>query len=150
MERLDFKRSSWFFRNSARFAGTGSFHAHECWRINGDAKKAVNSAKQVDWFSGGSVAFVDFSSGQDNLKNSTTISDVQQFLLDRGMVMYKTNKAQTMPVKDAAANDDEVKKVADAIANGEIIASAPCDAMYNSWSDDDIEKLSSVLDEIYS
>jgi hypothetical protein len=64
--------------------------------------------------------------------------------------MYKTNKAQTMPVKDAAANDDEVKKVADAIANGQTVASAPCDAMYNSWSDDDIEKLSSVLDEIYS
>ncbi|MNF77477.1 hypothetical protein D3C84_596250 [compost metagenome] len=50
-----------------RFAGTGSVHAAQCWHSNGCARKAVDSAKDLDPFSGGEVKFFELASGNHNL-----------------------------------------------------------------------------------
>lgn len=132
----------------ARFTGSGAKFAHDCWQVNNDAQLAVDSAKKQDWFSGGTVTYFDFDSGQHNLLNSTTLKNVQTQLLE-GFVMYKNNYGQPIPAREATDNDSEVQSIFEKIAQGEMSANAPCEAMYSSWTDNEIKELHAVLDDIF-
>ncbi len=133
----------------ARFAGSGSIPANNCWVKHGDAKKAVDSANKIDWFSGGTITFMDFVSGDNNLQNSATIHDVNERILTSGKVMFKTN-AKIVPITEAAVYDAEVRDIIGQVSDGKLTANAPCDAMYNTWDEDSINKLTAVFDEIFS
>lgn len=136
----------------ARFAGSGSLHAFNCWTVNKDAKKAIESAKTFDVYSGGEVKFLDFSSGVNNLKNSSNLKELHVFFAKEGMVMYKnasTNQSKILSIKEAAANDPAVQQLAIDLASGKISASAPCDAMHNTWSKEKVNELNTALKGIF-
>lgn len=134
----------------ARFAGSGARFAHDCWQVNNDAKLAVNSAKQKDWFSGGTVAFFDFGSGQHNLLNSISMKEVKTQLLG-GFVMYKfINSGQPIPALEAAERDPEVKALLDKVTEGKISVNAPCESMYTPWTESEINEFNAVLDDIFA
>ncbi len=133
----------------AKFAGTGAVPANFCWIENKDAKQAVESAKKYDVFSGGDVTFFEFKTLNNNLKNTITIREVNRRLsIGEGTVVNKNN-FQATPILDAAAKDDNVRNVMAQLADGTVTASAPCDAMYGTWDDEDIETLTSVFDRIF-
>lgn len=148
-ERQDIKRDGGFF------AGTGSRFAYECWAENACAKRAVESAKQFDFSSGGEVKWVDFTTGEHNLfspMRDVHVSDVSRALATRGSVMeIAVNNAIRPPFKlaDLAANDAELKNVQGKIASGEISPLAPCDGMYSEWSESDKSKLKGVLSDVF-
>lgn len=133
----------------ARFAGSGSMHAHTCWKSNRNARLAVDSAKLMDVFSGGEVKYLD-SYRNTNVNNSVTVSDVEALISKKGMVMYKTTKPNAPVAIDvAAANDPSVKTVLDQISTGASTVNAPCDSMHNTWSDSDKNKLRQTLTKIF-
>lgn len=134
----------------ALFAGSGAYHAHTCWTVNADALKAVESAKNVDLFSGGDVKHVIFACGSHNVGNTATIDDVHQMLVMKGTVMYHKNPKVGSPVLEAAANDKELQKVVDAITSGALSADAPCDSMYSAWSAQEVRALETALDIVLS
>lgn len=135
----------------AKFAGTGAKPANFCWKENKDAKQAVESAKKHDVFSGGNVTFFEFTTLDNNLKNTITIQEVNRRLsVGEGMVMNKNDFQTATPIMEAAANDENVRNVMAQLADGTITASAPCDAMYGTWNDEDIEKLTTVFDRIFA
>lgn len=131
----------------ARFAGTGSRHAFLCWNANGCAKKAVESAKIMDCYSGGEVKYLHCVTLQHNLSNSVSFQIVGTKFLEKGMIMYKGNGAGVIPFKEAAANDSAVERLRQDIASGKAVASAPCDAMYNSWTPAEKSRLGRVLNQ---
>ncbi|MEI6745949.1 MAG: hypothetical protein WCL34_08305 [Methylococcaceae bacterium] len=132
----------------ARFAGSGAKFARDCWLVNNNAQLAVNSAKQKDWFSGGTVAFFDFCSRQHNLLNSISIKEVQTQLLG-GFVMYK-NTGQPIPAREAAERDPEVKALLDKVVQGQVTVSAPFEFMHTPWTEREKAELYSVLDDIFA
>ncbi|BAU39131.1 hypothetical protein APT_02049 [Acetobacter pasteurianus NBRC 101655] len=132
----------------AMFAGTGASQASVCWKQNCDAMKAVNSAMAVDKFSGGMVKHLVFGCGSNNLSETATIADVGRLLGTRGTVMY-TNKPKMIPISEAVANDLNVSSAVGKLSTGEHVPTAPCDAMYSSWSDEDKEKMQAALREIF-
>lgn len=132
----------------ARFAGSGAIQASVCWNQNCDAVKAVNSAMAVDKFSGGTVKYLDFESGSNNLSETATIADVGRLLGTKGNVMY-TNKSKLIPVKEAAVLDANVAAAVEQLSTGAHVPTAPCDAMYSSWSEKDKKKMQSVLKKIF-
>ncbi len=151
-----FKERQDIMRDGGFFAGSGSRHAFQCWSVNKDAVKAVQTAKTFDFSSGGEVKFVDFVSGKHNLFSPTkdvTIEDVGRALATRGSVMeIAVNTAETKaPFKlaDLAANDEALKDVQGKIASGEISPTAPCDGMYSEWTDAQKSKLKGVLSDVF-
>jgi hypothetical protein len=136
--------------DDARFAGSGAFFAHGCWTVNGCARRAVESAKVVDPLSGGEVKFFELNSGENNLRNTASILDVEQAIVTRGYIMYTNSPApKEIPVLEAAANDARVEELCKGIANGDIHASAPCDSMYNDWTAEDKTRLRAALGQVF-
>lgn len=131
----------------AFFAGSGAIHAHTCWNVNGDAMRAVETAKTTDICSGGEVKYLEFSTGANNVTNASSIDDVHNMLVTRGWVMHHNKPGQAVSAPVAAANDAEVKKVLTQIASGTLSASAPCDAMYRDWTPEELEALDRALDK---
>jgi hypothetical protein len=144
---LLFSKGTGIKHQDAVFAGSGALHAHACWSANRDAKRAVNSAKTQDIFSGGPVKYLVFSCGSNNLNETTSMRDVCRLLATKGMVMYTNSNAPShAPVDQAATQDPNVQQVVNDLSSGALAATAPCEAMYTAWSSDEIQKLRSVLE----
>lgn len=137
-------------QDGLRLAGTGSIHALSCWKVNKDPCKAIATASQTDVFSGGEVKFFDAKNGSSNLNNFATLDEMHRDLLSRGTVMYKQSPSQTIPIKDAAKNDPEVRALVQGVESGAISASAPCDSMHNRWPQNKIEELHEALSKIFA
>jgi hypothetical protein len=151
--QIVFESGQDIYPNEARFAGTGAFHAYNCWQVNGCPRKAVNSAKIVDIYSGGEVKYLVFSSKDTNVSNSTGVKDLHQMLATKGMVMYTNGFNGYQPgyvlgIEDAAKSDPEVAKIKDQIASGAVVASAPCGAMYNDWTEESKAKLEAAIKSV--
>lgn len=80
-----------------------------------------------------------------------TPNKVQEDIVSKGWVMYKDSTSRAISINEASANDPEVQSIVNKITSGKVIASAPCDAMYNyAWTDSEVEQLDSVLDKIFA
>lgn len=134
---------------NALFAGTGATQARTFWAATKDAKLAVESAKSMDPFSGGSVKYLEFTNGKNNLSETATIEDVGRLLATEGTVMYVANENRVfaVPVSDAEAKDTNVRQVVEQLKAGDVAATAPCSAMYNEWSQNEISELHAALDK---
>lgn len=132
---------------NARFAGTGAYHAHLCWRANQCARQAVESAKAEDKLTGGQVKFIELRDGNNNLTNNGTIHTVVKDIVDRGWVMY--NGKASIQLDEAIANDQRVADVVRKVASGAAVPSAPCDSMYNKWNDEDKARLKAALSQVF-
>jgi hypothetical protein len=134
---------------NARFGGSGAIHARACWSVNADARRAVETAKLVDPHTGGTIKFLDFTTGQGNFSSAVAFDAIREAFLQRGMVMYMNSTKSIVPVDVAAHQDPQVLALRDKVAAGQISMSAPCHTMYNEWSDKDRERLDEVLDRIF-
>lgn len=141
-------------RDGGWFAGSGSRYAYVCWAKNKDPHRCIESAKQVDPCTGGEVKYLDMAAGGHNLcppVKELTINDVLQAIERRGMIMdISSEKGNAPPHKlsDIAANDADLQDLSARIAAGEG-PEAPCDGMYNKWTDDQKSKLQGVLAEVF-
>lgn len=146
---------------NASFAGSGCILAHNCWSTYKDPIKAVETAKLGDVYSGGDVKYLNCVDNSDNLNSITAvelrlenIKMVSQAILDRGLVMKNTsvtnNAIPFRKMLDAAANDAaSFKALEGKIANGEIFPDAPCAAMHNEWSKEEIQSLDNALHKVF-
>lgn len=146
--RLLLHRGCFGVQGMAYFAGSGGMTAKSCWQENHDATKAVNSAIGMDPYSGGNVKFLEFSSHQNNLNDNVSMKEVGKIISTKGTVMYAANQnsSRSMSVEEAKNTDAEVKKLTDALSVGARSASAPCEAMYTCWTDDEMASLRAALE----
>jgi hypothetical protein len=134
------------------FAGSGTDYAVICWVNNGDAQRAVRTAKQADDCSGGEVKYVDFKAGAHNLYhgNEVTIQMVDDAILKRGLVMTtNTAPAQSYAFITAANDDPDLAEVRAKIAAGDLSANAPSNGMYEEWTDEEKAELKECLAEMF-
>ncbi|WP_434033354.1 hypothetical protein [Cupriavidus sp. a3] len=134
---------------NARFGGSGAIHARDCWAANGDGRRAVETAKLFDPYTGGSTKFLEFGSGRGNFADEVGLDGLRDAFLQRGKIMYMNSTKAIVPVDVAAQQDPQVHALRDKIAAGEVSMSAPCHSMYNEWSDQDRQRLDAVLDRIF-
>lgn len=137
-------------RKVASFAGTGSFHAHKCWRQNKCVKTAVRSAVADDYFSGLPLKYLNLKNAGD--KDCASVLDLEVLrnsFLTKGMVMKPSTIKAPIPLLEAAVNDPEIAKCRDDIANGKATIQAPCDAMYNQPTAEDERKVDAMLERMF-
>ena len=134
------------------FAGSGKTHAVHCFVSNKDARRAVETAKQMDHCSGGEVKFFDFESKDHNLypQNEININQVDSMIAERGQVMtLNTNSTIPFPLKAVSANDSEIAAIKEEIRAGKLSADAPCDGMHQKWSDQEKAELKSAFSRVF-
>lgn len=138
--------------DNAHFAGSGSRYAVECWRENGCAKTAVRTAASLDPCTGGEVKFFDSRTGGNNLRppipqKQATFAELISALNLKGNIMDLAART-TLPLKlqelsKIAAGVDAPRELAALVAAveaGSLVPSAPCDAMYSTWTQEKIDE----------
>ncbi len=65
------------------------------------------------------------------------------------MTINTTTTPTLTPIAEAAANDPALQKVLDGVKSGTIHATAPCDAVYNTWPEAEREKLVRKMAELF-
>lgn len=127
-----------------RMAGTGAKHAYECWAVNQDAMRAVESAAKADVFSGGNVKFLMDGGRSHNLDFSVPVGAIRDEFLKRGMVMY-IDERKAIPVHEAAKNDPRIGNLLDAVIKGQLSAEAPSGLDPVVWTPSDEKRLDDAL-----
>jgi hypothetical protein len=132
--------------SEASFAGTGSVAACTCWTVNKDPRKAVETAKGSDIFTGGNVRYLEFLSKNNNLIADSSLITLQNAFAKEGMIMEtKLGVASTpVPLKDALAKQGLAAALLK-IESGELSPTAPCDAVYNNWPTKERNKLVAAM-----
>lgn len=133
----------------ASFAGSGGRLAAECWRQNFCAKRAIDTAKQIDVFSGGETKFFELTSKTGNLIKDVGLKGLGEAFKERGMVMFLAQLDKPMSIQEAQAIDPRVAEFAQQVASGQVPLSAPCDAMYNTPSAEEKAELRKVLGNLF-
>lgn len=132
----------------ARFAGTGSPHALQCWTAYKDPVKSVQTACAFDMLSGGKVSYLIRTTSDNNLDNSGTASHlVNSFEPHGSMIMMTNQKGGPVPIKDAikdTAANDAFKQMMGRGASG---VCAPYIGMGTPWTAEEQEALYSILAE---
>lgn len=148
-KEVSYRRGTAIAYDQALFAGTGGFAARLCWDKNRDAKKAVESAIQKDLFSGGTVKYLVFADNDNNLSEFATIGEVNRQLATRGVCMIHAagNATNTGTPVSGSDHEKEIAKIKEQLTSGDIVASAPCDAMFERWSEEEKEQLRTALQD---
>lgn len=135
--------------NGARFAGTGSPHALNCWTQNQSAQKSVETACDYDLMSGGKVCHLNIATQENNVSNAASAAELLDAFLPRGnMIMFNGNQ-QMVPtpiaeaIKDPAANDAFNKMMAGGVSS----VCAPFIGMGTPWTENETEELYAILNE---
>lgn len=80
----------------------------------------------------------------------STSTSVDKKLVTEGKVVSVSNCGfVSVPVSEAEKTNPEVKKLVDKVKNNEIAATAPCDSMYLSWTEDDLARLDTAILEAF-
>jgi hypothetical protein len=159
---VDFEAEQDIVNNGVYCAGSGARHAYGCWVYNKCAKKAVETAKSLDFFSGGEIKYFDFKNSINNLTpkallTNITIDTVDAAILKGGQIM-KININIPAPgnppfTMAASANSDDstiaAEQIRAKIASGELSATAPCDGMHNDWSKENKDRFSEALGKMF-
>lgn len=128
-----------------RTAGTGAKPAYECWTTNGNARRAVDSAKMLDHFSGGDVKFLCGTTRKNNLDFSATFSSIAQQFLNKGMVMYPASPNPPIPIVQAANDDPRIRALVDKVKLDQLSAEAPSGFDPVVWTPADEQRLDAAL-----
>jgi hypothetical protein len=133
----------------ARFAGTGSPHALQCWTTNQNAIQSVETACGLDMMSGGKVAYLDRQSRSNNLENVSPVEHVMDAFLPRGeMIMMKGNQKQTpVPIKEAIKDPAANQAFQKMMGNGSAGVCAPFIGMGTPWTQEEKDDLYAILAE---
>lgn len=125
-----------------RFAGSGASAAEACWFVNFDAMRAVESAANADWFTGGTVKYFYFS-GRHNVHLKSHYTEIAEALRTRGMVMYPN--AKVVPIQDAEQTDPRIKQLLDDLASGKESMCAPFPGMHQPMNSDQKRALAKTM-----
>lgn len=122
--------------NEARFSGSGSRLAADCWKQNKCVKTAVGTACSSDPHSGGETKFLVLGTGSNNLSPVTAESlsmdtTVYTELQKRGFHMDKVTNIIT-PIAEHQGAQDWLKKCAGSL---QLVASAPIGGQVN-WTEE--------------
>ena len=129
----------------AVFSGSGSGIAAQDWLQSYCARSAIDSAKNYDPFTGGTVRYIDFISNKSDLENTVhAINDVNQALLQRGLIM-DTKNPQSPHVSISA---QEVADVRQMLVNGSITPCAPVGRATQDWDEKSRKKLADAINRI--
>lgn len=128
-----------------RTAGTGAFPAYECWKVNFDAKTAVESAKKVDLSSGGDVKFLSCGDRKHNLSFAASFDSIAAQFLHKGMVMYPASSHNAVPIAQAANDDPRVASLVSKVKSGQASAEAPSGLDPVVWTPADEARLDEAL-----
>jgi hypothetical protein len=140
-------------KDGGHFAGTGSHFAYSCWSANKDARRAVETAKVMDFCTGGEVKYFDLTTRAHNLHyiGQQDYAGMLRALNNRGTIMSIKAEAKEparFTVKQAAAsNDAKLREVAAKVASGDIRPEAPCDSMHTPWTEDQKKAFNVALGE---
>ena len=137
---------------NAWFAGTGFTYALLCYGSNKDARRAIESAKQMDPFSGGATLYYERNTGANNLNRYMRhigVADIASAAIKRGTVMYREQGNQRIPVQDAANSDPRVEQFCQEIAQCKVSASAPCVGTQRAWTKEESDSLDDALRDIF-
>ncbi|VVT48018.1 hypothetical protein UYSO10_1950 [Kosakonia radicincitans] len=133
------------------FSGTGSDYAAECFDQNRNAVVAVNSAKEKDLCSGGTVMFTELATMRHNLHSENyDYNSVVSALQNRGMIMKiasKNNSANDASSIDISAHA-HADYIRDGLSSGSIRACAPSGESEFRWTEARIEKLKLAIDKV--
>jgi len=58
-------------------------------------------------------------------------------------------RKRSLSSSEAIADDPKVREALEGLANGSIDPTAPCDAMYQPWTEDEKRRLEKALREIF-
>jgi hypothetical protein len=138
---FDIQHNSIDFENEARFAGSGAVFALGCYRVNRCVKTSVTTASQDDPCTGGSMKFVELSTGINNLSSvNRTVQEVEQDLVARGHIVNTKTKEiynfQEFASKNAAAGSK--------LSSG-LGLSAPTGAPAFVWSEEQKKELNAAF-----
>jgi hypothetical protein len=135
----------------ASFAGSGSISACNCWKINRNPRKAVESAKGSDLFTGGAVRFLEFETKNNNLVTDVSLAELQNAISDKGMIMDTTLgfNSQPTPIRDSLDKQANLSAALEKVRMGELSPTAPCDAVFNTWTDKQRQKLIEAMGKAY-
>jgi len=129
--------------------GTGGVFALECWEINKDPCRAINSAIQKDRYSGGAVKFINLSDMSHNLQNNASLADIINLMREEGFIMYSSKQAASIPISDAAKNDPDVLDMVNTLTSGNVNICAPYPGMDTPWSNEEKVELKASFDRIF-
>ena len=133
------------------FAGSGSVSACTCWQLNRDPRKAVESAKNCDLFTGGAVRYFEFSTRDNNLVIDLSLTELQNTFINEGMIMDMNlgPNSKPVPVKEVVTGYANLTAALESVRIGELSPTAPCDAVFNTWTDKQRNKLVAAMDKTY-
>lgn len=132
------------------FAGTGAHHAAVCWMTNKCGRRAIDSAKARDYYSGGSVSFLELNTRVGNQQNNRNADKLTEAFLDKGMVMYTPGiNSSSVPLDQAAASDPRVAEWLKKIAEGSVEIQAPCDSMFAEPTEEEDARLDAAMASIF-
>lgn len=132
------------------FAGTGSHPAAVCWFANKCGKRAIDSAKARDYYSGGTVSFLELNTRVGNQQNNRNADKLSEAFLDKGMVMYTPGiTSSSVPLTQAAASDPRVAEWLKKIAEGSVEIQAPCDSMFAEPTEEENSRLDAAMASIF-
>lgn len=120
------------YEDFARFSGSGSYHAYQCFAVNGCGLRCIESAAKMDPMTGGETKYFDFTKKDTNAGwTPITVEEVEKLFLTRGMVMNTKTKAVT-PIQ-------QHPKFAGGAGAHDFSLSAPTGQPTRAWSE--VEKV---------
>jgi len=132
------------------FAGTGAHPAAMCWIANKCGRRAIDSAKARDFYSGGTVSYLELNTGAGNQQNNRNADKLTEAFLDKGMVMYTPGiNSVSVPIDKAAASDPRVAEWLKKIAEGSVEIQAPCDSMFAEPTEEEDARLDAAMASIF-
>jgi hypothetical protein len=131
----------------AWYGGTGAPYAKDCWQLNRCARKAVETAKAEDDFSGGNTVFAERESLETNLANSEKVESVLQQMKERGIMINSKGSQEPTLVKDAANDPSNplAQSLAQKIMSGKAALGAPFPGMDQPWTNEKKAELEKAL-----
>jgi len=132
------------------FAGTGAHAAASCWLANKCGRRAIETAKARDYYSGGNVMYLELQSSNSNLRNDRDADNLPEAFLEKGNVMYTPGLNSTViSLDEAAKQDPRVEQWLKKIAEGSVEIQAPCDAMFNEPTEEEDARLDAAMASIF-
>lgn len=129
----------------AVFSGSGQTYALQQWQQSQCAKSSVVTAMDGDCYTGGTVRFIDFNTGHNDLEDTVnTIADVVSIIKDRGQIMNKYDPTKTT----TQITEPHLKMVRDLIANGDVNLSAPIGNANVVWDANAHQRLSNFIGKV--
>ena len=130
-------------QDAARFSGSGSEVAKDCYSVNGCSTKCVETAATQDSFTGGDVQYVEFSHDSTNVINDTlTPEEMFAQFAPRGFVMNEKTK-NVVPIRDVPPSF-----FAKAMSGALELVSAPTDQPSRDWTEREKHDVQVAMDEI--